>query len=500
MVRAMPVSSTTFVRTTIALLAIGFFAVFAIVAASLWLAARTDIYAGSLSEVLRIRRETFTVISLVQNAETGQRGYLLTQEEPYLEPYFASVRSIDEEFAQLRRLIEVRPEFSEEVERLAALVREKLAELEGTVQLARSGRMQEALRLVRTGRGEAVMDAVRAASADLLSATDAAVAVSTADLTASARDLTWVLIIGGAVILAVVGGSGWVAWRYTKDLERARVEVILLNEGLEERVRERTADLERANEEIQRFAYIVSHDLRAPLVNIMGFTSELETGLASLRKAFDAVPPDPDDSALQEARLALEEEMPEAIGFIRSSTARMDNLINAILKLSREGRRKLTPERIDMAALLATAADSVRHQVAAFEGDIEVAAPMPDVVSDRLALEQVFGNLIDNAVKYLEPSRAGRIVVHGRQLVGRVEYEVSDNGRGIAPEDHERIFELFRRSGLQDRPGEGIGLSHVRALVRRLGGTIALSSELGKGTTFRVSLPRTLPAAQPESA
>jgi signal transduction histidine kinase len=114
------------------------------------------------------------------------------------------------------------------------------------------------------------------------------------------------------------------------------------------------------------------------------------------------------------------------------------------------------------------------------------------VISDRFALDQVFSNLIENAVKYLRPGVPGRIVVSGRRDSERVVYTVADNGRGIDPRDHARVFDLFRRSGAQDTPGEGIGLATVRALVFRLGGIIALESNLGQGATFTLSLPLTL--------
>jgi signal transduction histidine kinase len=115
--------------------------------------------------------------------------------------------------------------------------------------------------------------------------------------------------------------------------------------------------------------------------------------------------------------------------------------------------------------------------------------PLPDLVSDRLGLEQIFGNLIDNALKYLKNGVPGDIHIQGRTKLGFAIYEITDNGRGIDPKDHQRIFDLFRRAGTQDRPGQGIGLAHVRALVRRLGGTMSVASELGRGSTFTVTLP-----------
>jgi len=257
-------------------------------------------------------------------------------------------------------------------------------------------------------------------------------------------------------------------------------------------VQERTTDLARANEEIQRFAYIVSHDLRAPLVNILGFTSELETAIATVDRYFDELPAETTNAAAEEAKLTVKEDMPEAIGFIRASSTRMDGLINAILKLSREGRRTLKPERVDFGEILDLLAANIQHQVSEAGGEIAIIRPLPTLISDRLALEQIFGNLLDNAVKYRDPYRPLRITIRAVEQGRRVGFEIGDNGRGVAKEDHQRIFDLFRRSGAQDRPGEGIGLAHVRALVRRLGGDITLESELGVGTTFRVSLPRVL--------
>ncbi|MGQ4273351.1 CHASE domain-containing protein [Terrihabitans sp. B22-R8] len=277
----------------------------------------------------------------------------------------------------------------------------------------------------------------------------------------------------------------------TAQLESARHALETLNRNLETRVSIRTADLQEANEEMQRFTYIVSHDLRSPLVNVMGFTSELDVARESLAKFYhDAVKREP-GNADETARLAIEEDLPEAIDFIRSSTAKMDRLINAILKLSREGRRILAPEPIDLTALMETIAKSLAQQIDTAGAEIEI-EPLPEIVSDRVALEQIFSNLVENAVKYLAPGRPGQVKVRGWSEGTTIAIDVEDNGRGIDVKDHSRVFDLFRRAGAQDRPGEGIGLAHVRALVRRLGGTITLSSEEGQGSTFRVRLPKTL--------
>ncbi len=261
-----------------------------------------------------------------------------------------------------------------------------------------------------------------------------------------------------------------------QTIEAARHELSLSNTRLEERVAERTADLSETNAEIQRFAYIVSHDLRAPLVNITGFTAELQM----LR----------DDLFAPRARANPEtvKDFDEAIGFIRTSIEKMDRLIRAILLLSRQGERPFASEPVDMDRLMRAIADGVAHRAQRSAAAIEIGR-LPTVVSDPIALEQIFSNLIDNAVKYLRPGVPGRIEVGGERRESSAVFTIRDNGRGIEAGDHARVFELFRRAGPQDQPGEGIGLAHVRALVRRLGGGIILDSTPGGGSTFTVTLP-----------
>jgi signal transduction histidine kinase len=178
----------------------------------------------------------------------------------------------------------------------------------------------------------------------------------------------------------------------------------------------------------------------------------------------------------------------EALEFIKSSIAKMDRLISAILNLTREGRREFEPLRIDMRELIEAIVTTVAHQAAEAQAEIHI-EPLPEITSDRLAVEQVFSNLIDNALKYLRPGVPGEILVRGRTKLGFAIFDVTDNGRGIDAKDHQRIFDLFRRAGLQDKPGQGIGLAHVRTLVRRLGGAMSVASELDKGSTFTVTLP-----------
>ena len=307
-------------------------------------------------------------------------------------------------------------------------------------------------------------------------------------------------------MLGLAGISIFLVRRSARARDAAEEKLRENNLNLETTVDERTADLREANDEIQRFAYIVSHDLRSPLVNIMGFTSELEElrgdifrRIAALARIESAAPPSAENATdtaepeLVGADKQLSEDFSEALGFIKSSIGKMDRLISAILNLTREGRREFDPVRIDTRELIEAIVTTMAHQAAEAQAEIRIDA-LPNIVSDRLALEQIFSNLIDNALKYLKNGVPGEITVRGRTKLGFAIFEIADNGRGIDQKDHQRIFDLFRRAGSQDKPGQGIGLAHVRALVRRLGGTMSVASELHQGSTFTITLPINWPA------
>lgn len=264
---------------------------------------------------------------------------------------------------------------------------------------------------------------------------------------------------------------------------------------LEERVVERTKELREANEELKKFAYFVSHDLRAPLINLKGFSSELRSTLDGIRPCLEGE--EAGAAKREEARKAFREDIPEALGFIETSVTRMDGLINAVLQLSRVGRRALDRERIDMKALTQNIIKSMEHQIEERQVRVHV-DELPDVVADRISMEQIMGNLIDNAVKYLSPQRRGEIRISGERTQGAAVFFIRDNGRGIAREDMARIFELFRRVGDQDVPGYGMGLNYVQTLVRRHGGRIWCESDPDTGTVFGFTIAEA--AAQEEQS
>ncbi|NJM33657.1 MAG: histidine kinase [Rhodomicrobium sp.] len=389
----------------------------------------------------------------------------------------------------------------ERLEKLKPLVRGKTGELGQTISLYKAGKVDEALAVIRSELGLRYMDEIRALISQIKAENTDHRLAQYAQTRQTERWLLVTKITSAALIIALAILSVLMVSRANFAMQEAQSVLQNANAELEANVAARTAELTAANEEIQRFAYIVSHDLRSPLVNIMGFTNELDMLKTALLERLETARPEGavlaganggGAAAASDSDAELIKDFDEAVGFIKASITKMDRLINAILKISRQGSRALEPERIDLNELFASIGNGVAHQAQEAEADIEIGG-LPTIVSDRLALEQIFSNLIDNALKYLERDRPGHVSVNGENDGAKVIIRISDNGRGISDRDQGRIFEMFRRAGPQDRPGEGMGLAHVRALVRRVGGSIGLQSELGKGSTFIVTLPRTLP-------
>jgi signal transduction histidine kinase len=490
----MSITSRFFVQFSIGLIVVGFLALFAIIGMTIWLGDRAQVYFNEVIEARDTRASAVELRNAVQLAESSQRGFLVTGNEIYLAPYSTARSLAYRQLDEVKRNLAPYKETGPAVQRMATIVSEKFSEMDETIALKRARKDAAALAAFRTNRGKALMDEANVFFSAVIQRADDRLTAGVSEQRANAATLRLVSIIAGIVITFVVGGVIVTVFQYTRELAQARDLLSVMNTTLEERVKVRTADLAQANDEIQRFAYIVTHDLRAPLVNIMGFTSELEASVRSLQALIgkSKVSHDPDDPLVKEAGIATVD-LAEAIGFIRSSTKKMDNLINAILKLSREGRRQLQPEQIELRDVIKTSAAAIQHQLSAANGEIIGQLNVPVFNSDRLSLEQVFGNLFDNAVKYRSSLRPLRIIVRAcLEANDRIAIEIADNGRGIADQDLERVFELFRRAGTQDQPGEGIGLAQVRTIIRNLGGDITVTSALDKGTTFYIILPRQL--------
>ena len=241
------------------------------------------------------------------------------------------------------------------------------------------------------------------------------------------------------------------------------------------------------NQEMENFLYITTHDLRSPLVNIQGFSQNLEHYIRELKEGLAQA------QAPREIKAGLEkltgEKIPEALDFVIGSSRKMDALISALLKVSRVGRVEMKPETIEMGGLLQKVLDAMRFQLETAGAEVKAGA-LPPCKADPGAVNQLFSNLIDNAVKYRDESRRLVVGVEGELRGDRVLYKISDNGPGIPRKDLEKIWNVFYS---HERPagakGEGIGLPMVRRLVEKSGGSIRAESDEGQGMTFYIELP-----------
>jgi len=235
---------------------------------------------------------------------------------------------------------------------------------------------------------------------------------------------------------------------------------------LEQRVAERTAELERSNRELDQFAYVASHDLRSPL------------------RAIDTLA----HWVTQDAGDVLPETSRVHLHKLRGRIKRMDALLNDLLDYSRAGRHHHTPEMVDTGALVRDLADFLA-QPAGFQ--VRLVEPMPRLLAERIPLETVFRNLIGNAIKHHHDAAVGYVEVSARDCGSWYEFTVADNGPGIDPAYHKRIFELFQTLKPRDEvEGSGNGLAIVKRLVESRGGTVAVDSASGAGASFRFTWPK----------
>jgi signal transduction histidine kinase len=261
---------------------------------------------------------------------------------------------------------------------------------------------------------------------------------------------------------------------------------------------EMASSLDQQKQENEMFVYSVSHDLRSPLINLQGFSEELSLSYRDMERLLrhEQIPPAIRDDGLK----LMSENIEDSIRYIQTAVGRLARIIDALLRLSRAGRVEYQLQKVDVAALVEKIIDALHDTIAGKKAEINV-GDLSTAWGDPTAVEQIFANLIGNAVHYLDPSRSGRIEVGCSEpsrsdgLAGFRVYYVKDNGLGIPAAYHQRVFTAFSRLQANVKQGEGIGLALVRRMVERHAGKIWLESAAGVGTTFFVALP-----AEPQSA
>lgn len=241
---------------------------------------------------------------------------------------------------------------------------------------------------------------------------------------------------------------------------------------LEQRVAERTAQLEETNQELEAFTYTISHDLRAPLRTMQGFAQALQEDYT-----------DKLDSVGQ-----------EYIQYITEGAVQMDTLIADLLAYSRLSRAQIEMQKVDLTSVVEEALKQTSTELQEQQAQVTVAKPLPLVIAHRSTLVQILINLLSNAMKFVQPGIQPTIQIYAEEQQNWIQLSVLDNGIGIAPEHQERIFRVFERlHGVETYPGTGIGLAIVRKGIERMNGRAGVESQLSAGSRFWIALPKAVP-------
>lgn len=289
-----------------------------------------------------------------------------------------------------------------------------------------------------------------------------------------ALEVSTLVVTGGlAVLIASLAeqarGREFTARRALRAVAREKTRLV-------GDLQQKSEALQRLNVEMEDLLYVSSHDLRAPLINVQGFAREVSMGLADLTPY---VRPAPEAAAL---RADLE----DSLRFITSASQRMDALVGGLLDVSRITTRTSPSEEVNLARVLEKVIDSFRYQLDQHRVHVTV-GPLPTVRGDPVRLNQVFSNLVDNAIKYMGDSPCREIEIGMRNAQTPRVLFVRDTGPGIPPDSQDAVFRLFRRLG-NGVPGDGLGLTAVRKIVERHGGRIWIESTPGRGCTFCFTL------------
>ena len=259
------------------------------------------------------------------------------------------------------------------------------------------------------------------------------------------------------------------------DLKRAQEQVARMNEELEERVRDRTEELQMANGDLESFSYSVSHDLRAPVRAIDGYSRILEEDYGKV----------------------LDAEGHRLLGVVRRESRRMGLLIDDLLAFSRVGRQRLSHVPIDMRRIIEESLGAIRASRP--DRQIEVTfGELPPAIGDVSAIRQVVVNLLSNAAKYAKPEGPIRIAIDGRTEAGETTYSIRDNGVGFDMKYAGKLFGVFQRLHAQaEFEGTGVGLAIVQRVIAAHGGRVWAEAEVGRGATFNFTLPSEDPVSNP---
>ncbi len=448
----------------------------------------------------------------VIECQTHMRGFVLTGLPAFAREYQATRALVPTEFARLRELVDDNKEQSARVDRMTAVSARFIAWMDENMHLQKAGRRHELDERIQSPNATRYVRDLRGQLDEFLRVEHGLEDRRATELTRSGQLQDAVLLTGAALAIAGsvallvafnrgIGRRLAVMTENTRSLAEGKVLAPQIPGGDElaqlDAMFHRMAETIRQKEqENELFVYSVSHDLRSPLVNLQGFSQELALVHEDLR----ALVKDSNLPAASKERAArlLDRDAAESIHYIRTAVTRLAGIIDSLLRLSRAGRVEYRWQHVDVAATVRRIVDAL-HDSLAKSGATVTVGELPPCWGDPTAIDQIFANLLANAVNYLDPSRPGRIEVGcaadakgdvmGKTTEGMRVYHVRDNGLGIPEAQQAKVFVAFQRLHPEVGPGEGVGLALVRRVVERHAGLVWLESTPGVGTTFFVALP-----------
>jgi signal transduction histidine kinase/CheY-like chemotaxis protein len=406
----------------------------------------------------------------VTNAETGQRGFLLTGQDSYLEPYRQARADIPALLKGLKTASATHPDQTRRIQRLSPLIDEKLAELALTIQLRQSKGLAAALPTVYTDRGRVLMGQVREICAELQVVTNERLMQYSKHSQSSGRQGEIISMVGGTTLFLLLL---FAHAAIQKGAERQGSLISELQKS-ERRLQEAAREADAANRAKSTFLSTMSHEIRTPMNAILGYAQLM------LR--------DPALGTDAKANLAI----------IGRSGEHLLGLINDVLDMSKieAGHTQLNPTTFNLPQLLEDLCAMFRLRAEAkglkFEMSVDGAAALY-VVADEGKIRQILINLLGNAIKFTKFGRVGMRIELKQRSADQLwlSCSVTDTGSGLSDEERGKLFEPFTQTsrGLQSQEGTGLGLAISRTYARLMGGDITVTSERNKGSMFRLELP-----------
>lgn len=426
------------------------------------------------------------ILSDLKDAESGQRGYVITGDPVYLTPFLMAREELPGRQQQLRELISDNPAQVSRFGRIEQLIQERIKILNESVRLVEKQQQPAAFNSIKSGRGLAVMTELRSGIEEMIAAEATLLEDRSKRSRIQFQTTLVTLVIGTTISLAVVGLAYFVVGRELARRMNAERDVRAINDRLEATVNERTNalvqtsnELLRSNQELEKFAYIASHDLQEPLRKIQAFGDRLK------KSSGDALP----------------EASRDYIERMQASATRMRTLISDLLTYSRVSTQNQSLRQVKLFEVVEGVKSDLEVRIEECYGRIEV-DPLPTVWADPMQMRQLFQNLLSNSLKFRRADVPPVIRIQSRPLAEAFAAEhssagtpgwrivVTDNGIGFEAQYAERIFELFQRlHGRGEYEGTGIGLSICRKIVERHGGRISANGQPGVGTEFVIDLP-----------